>query len=702
MLTTYSNSFRIATFWPELVNKKVQQVESHLKEIQYIPRDGYLVAFGTIKRHVRYLEFDGRARRAEDQIQFEVSIGKISEIGAELTGFTAELRQEFFMFQPRKLGESQALLEQGFELLSHQSEQTAPINQQLMPVLFETVVGRGHEETLVQLLVKFPEPVKQPKQFDGAVFFKPRPVLPVIEGEISGTLVYRSAHNILQEMEFAKEFGVLAKLPVLQGLQYVQVSGEVADLLWTPTELTQEWLLELQISYQWFILEEQELLYSVAESDTAITAELPVFDNRKRHKFSRDLQVNFDHELLEVSVETFSWERKIVRSGILVTADIELGILGLEKGIEAHQKKRISFDELMTWEESQQYPTEPLIKDDLLIQLTHRQETGGNIRIMITADYHCQIYRNQLVNLALDTKGGMKIRGQTLIDSNSFSLFQEAVFDLQTEPQSVERIKVANLELQPQTRKGWLAADGVLDLSIAYTDKLGFSHEDGFRYKFQQSFLWNKLAQTDRVRLQPRLEYDNFTVDQKIIKYRFLIILTTQLFREGELQIKLPVNDFQQSEIREPQNWRTPIAWATPFDLPKPSEPLILHFAMEGELPLKLGMPREIAKSYTNVEQFNFRTAHNAILVEGKLSGEIDYWDEDGYLRREPVNYPFWRFLTPELLEQLSQTATQKFVPEIRRFSFMPVRTWPWRKRSVRIAVEMEIRPQIDVGRPIA
>ncbi len=73
MLTTFSTSFKVATFWPELVNKKIQMVESYLKEVQYTLRDGSLIAWGTVKRQVRYLEFDGRARKVEDRIQFEVT-----------------------------------------------------------------------------------------------------------------------------------------------------------------------------------------------------------------------------------------------------------------------------------------------------------------------------------------------------------------------------------------------------------------------------------------------------------------------------------------------------------------------------------------------------------------------------------------------------------------------------------------------------
>ena len=120
MFIKRTKHFKVQTLWPSLVNKQIQQIETFLKEIHFSNLTGTLVAKGQIKRKIQYLDLDGRIRKAEDRILFEVALGDLLLEPVPL--LHSDLKQEYYLFQPRQLGENQAILEQGFNLSVWENE----------------------------------------------------------------------------------------------------------------------------------------------------------------------------------------------------------------------------------------------------------------------------------------------------------------------------------------------------------------------------------------------------------------------------------------------------------------------------------------------------------------------------------------------------------------------------------------------------
>ena len=93
--------------------------------------------------------------------------------------------------------------------------------------------------------------------------------------------------------------------------------------------------------------------------------------------------------------------------------------------------------------------------------------------------------------------------------------------------------------------------------------------------------------------------------------------------------------------------------------------------------------------SRTYLSEFNFRNEADAVVVEGSFTGELEYWDDVGYLRKETVHFPFWRLMENKSGGPLKNL---NLIPQLRRYSYSPVGTKPWEKGCVRIFIELELK----------
>ncbi len=697
MAATLTSSFKITTCWPELIDKRIQSIESSLQEIHYREHEGCLAAAGVIKRRIRYLEYDGRARKLEDNIQFELEMGNAPADPERV--LNADLRQDYFIFQPRQSGENGAVLEQGFQLIIRRSEPVIDEPLESIPVWLETIRNSGSGEALVQLHVSFPRAIHQPKKFEGVVRFAETNHLPLISGEITGTISYRSSQDRLQEIEFHQNFSILARIPPLQAEQRIRLYGEINDQLWVSTVSAQEWLLNAQLIYNWNVLEKQEwLLRPPGRNVPVVRGKIAVLQGEERLQLFRDLRVECPVAVNEISLTECSWKSIPIKNGLLIAAQLELELLGVQNGQEMVFKRNAALEETIVLSENERrLLQEGEIQDQLRIQLTHFEflATDGLVRFWVIGEYQCQIFELKLLDIACaEQEEGQRIALPVFIENNNFSFSGEDIFILRRQPQSIEGIRIAELSSEPQARVGWLVAVGALTVVVSYADSEGCLREEQFELTFRKAFLWNKLRQTDQVVLQPRLEYTTYEIDDTVVHFQYLIELVAQSFREEEhrllLNIPIPIrseqktSDFSGMMLSTPQRFEDqPLAGVQPVPA--------YRLAMSGEIPLQL-TPRELAESRTRITDFSYKQALNSLFVQGRLSGEIDYWDKDGYLRCEPVNYPFWRFVQPDVPPKSYLPDRLTLTPEIRHFGLTPLRAWPWQRKRARIEVEIHFR----------
>jgi hypothetical protein len=295
--------------------------------------------------------------------------------------------------------------------------------------------------------------------------------------------------------------------------------------------------------------------------------------------------------------------------------------------------------------------------------------------------FHYQLFQEQLTELNIDDQSQTLINAAELIDTNQMTFFGENKLQLRAKPSTVNGVKSEVIEIWPVLRKGLLNLEGRLMVFISYIDLVGRNREDLFNITFRKGYLWEKLDGGE-VELKTILQYDTFSYKDQTVEYKFLLDITANYFQHQELKIATisTGNLIKTSD----QN--------VPFLLPETRNELSfyqLHF--EGEIPLRQGSPREIAESHTQISNFSYRKALKALMIEGKLIGEIDYWDEDGYLRRETVSYPFWKFIQKN--NDWAFNNNHRLVPEIRRFSIIPNNAWPWQRGTVKIDVEIDLIP---------
>ncbi|TCL60267.1 hypothetical protein EDC14_103620 [Hydrogenispora ethanolica] len=693
MAATLTSSFKITTCWPELSDKQILRIDSFLQTVHYANRTGSLIASGLIKRRIRYLEHNGRARKVEDRVQFEILVG--NELPEPLPVLNADLRQDYFIFQPRRPGDNQAVLEHGLRLITRQSERLNEDSLCYSPVWLETIINSGTSEALLQLQIFFPERIQQPKQLEGLIIFQDEQRLPLAAGEIFGTISYRSSQNILQELEYHQPFNFLVKVQQLQNGQRIRFHGEIVDQLWIPTDSAQEWLLNLQLAYRWTVLEKRELCCKPpGRHEPVVKGKTTVLRQKKQMRFSKELTLECELPLNEVVLETYSWESQPMGAGVLVSARLELELVGVRSGQEISFKRVITFEELIIFTESddQQSLNQHFeIRDELRLRISRFDSDCSLLRLWVTGEYQCNVFEKKLVEIARIARDGQWVAMPIFVEDSSFSLFEEEFMALRMIPQSVERVKVLTLSAEPHPRNGWLVVGGSLKVAVAYTDLQGCFREDLFALTFHKSLLWKKLQRLDQVDLQVRMEYSFFEANLSTLRFQYLVRLDAELYREEEIRVKTlalaerhaaPETSFEDlqeeasdEEYHQPERMKLQPTY---------------RLEMSGEIPLRTGNLREIAESRTHIADFSYQIALNALLIQGKLCGEIDFWDKDGYLRSEPVDYSFWRFLQPEQLP--GPTESNRLTPEIRRFRFAPLGSWPWQRRSVHMEIEMELK----------
>jgi hypothetical protein len=118
-----------------------------------------------------------------------------------------------------------------------------------------------------------------------------------------------------------------------------------------------------------------------------------------------------------------------------------------------------------------------------------------------------------------------------------------------------------------------------------------------------------------------RLKYDTYTVSGSNILYHYLFEMKLESYRLQEVQ------------VAPGAACAHPGGAAPEEEEPVSPEASLMDFRVETEIALELGVPKEIVNYRCLINRFLWRDAGNAILVEGNLSNELEYWDSAGFRR---------------------------------------------------------------------
>lgn len=664
------------TVWPELVNKRVQQIDSHLKEIQILNQGDSLLAKGSLKRQVKYVDSDGKFRKTEDKLQFEVIIG--AALPEPLPFFTPVLKSDYFIFQPRRLGENQALLEQGFTLIINQYEVA---NQAARPflILTDQVVDRGKGETVYSLPVNLKRD-SRPKKFNGVIEFD-RCKPPLVSGTITGVLIYRNAHHILKEQGVKDSFSFLID-PAPKGLgEELIVNGIIVATDWVSPIRGQGWLMEIKLNYNWELVIRKELtVWGEAEgaghSESMIKADLLV--KKEFLQFPKSFRVEGEEAgpfEVESEIKLLNWRR--VDSGLIISAvlDFHLFIPDLS-GIEKYRTLSFETEELVeNFFENFDDRLSFTLDFESNLGLKNITYAGTFFLIEAIIKLTVKLYRPQVISL-IQENAATEISCLAPAAEDNFSLLSEAKFNLSHSPLKIIKIYNRLSQVNPLLKKGWLNLNGVSEVTVVYLDRQNHYREESFNLIFKKSYGWGgvKDDQDYQIDLDSRLEHDSYKIEGSQLLYKYLWNFSAAAFIKRIVKVAISSVKKNSAITSDAFQGRPQIATQ--------------EFSIQGEVPLEFGNPREIAASRGLITEFNWRKALNAVLIEGRINSEIEYWDEDGFLRREKVEFPFWTFLA----QPKKPTEEEPIlIPRLRRFGYFPLKTWPWRKGSVRYEVEIEI-----------
>ena len=672
MVKTLTGKFKVETVWPELINKRVRQIDSYLKEIQFFNQGNSLLAKGSFKRQVKYLDSGGKLKKTEDRLQFEVTIG--TALPEPLPYFISELKSDYFIFQPRRLGEEHALLEQGFTLIINGFE-GEEVEANSFTILTEEIVDGGKGGNVYC----FPISLRRdsyPKKFNGKLIFeRSRP--PLATGIITGVVIYRNSHQILKELEVTHSFSLLIESAPKKPEGELVVNGTITAVDWVSPTGGQGWMAELKLDYNWNLVFNKELtvLGRAERSNQAepmIKANLLVKEEQLR--FSKSLKVEcnqagpFD---VEPEIKKIDWQRTGLALLISATLNFDLYLADIS-GTEKYRTISFEMEELVEgfFEKDNNHGLTLNLNPKLSIDKI--TDGGGFFILNFTLNLTVKLYQVQEIYL-IQENATTEISGLIPIAEKKFPFLSEALINLSYPPRKIIQVRNRILHTNPSSKKGWLNLYGVSETAVIYLDRQNHYREEYFNLTFEKSFCWEEINDDEeyQIDLQVKLEFDSSRIEGNRLYYKYLRTFTAAAFRKRTLRAVVS------------QTPKRMIGLETFSQSLDPAQEILI----QGEVSLQFGNPREIAGGRGLITAFYWRDALNAILIEGKIKGEIEYWDDEGFFRCEMVDFLFWRFLDRK--ERIGKDAV--LVPIIKRFSFFPLRPWPWRKGAVRYEADIEI-----------
>lgn len=701
-----SSQLKITTIWPELVNKRLNNVTIQLQESQIIQGNDGISVKGLLQRHVGYYDYDGRNRKARDQLQFELML---DHPGAEIDPayISIEVHHDYFVFQPGYIGENQAIFEHGFTINIHQAcEKKFQLLKtgSRIPVLVDLIIDGGQGSELVKGPALSGGPGLKPEIINYRLNFSDNQSPSLVSGMLYGVFSYLNPQNTRLEMEFEQPFGFCLKIPEFNPSLRFQITGDIMDGHWWFDAATFTWQLELKIHYSWRIIREIKVdcLSQPISTPENQLVKLPFYYQEKRLLFPKIFRVSAGELTLhELNISQPQVNIRLTTKGVLLEIDFLLDIYTMDPaGCECYQCHPVNGAEFIG-EEWLKDKTDSVIPRLAQSKVTLAGFTVSGGAIMIETMIECRIllYREDWLDLYPVSNPNGSILGRVFTGQKTFSLSGFQTLQLRARPLVVKKLSVSSINCHWQIKPGWIHAGGEFRLAVTYLDRRQCLREDTFPVFFAESFLWENLQASSQVRLACSLAHDSYALHPNNplrMNYCFWLHLIAESTEIREIPVliigNLLINQPNHSSTGKNASQKNEIVPEIPV-LSDSESPMswisnIPAFELEGEIPLKLGKAREIASGRLTIGHFNYRNKADLILVEGHLHGEVEYWDHDGFLRREPADFSFWkcirrsRHILPE---------NQKPIPGLKEFRFVPVNVPAWQKGRIKIQCRLEL-----------
>jgi hypothetical protein len=682
MLQSHVSQFKVETALPELANRQIQQIEIELKNLQIIPRLRIQLAKGSIRRMIKYLEPDGRLRMAADLLQFEVAIGERTD--ENISFCEAQLQQDYFIFQKQPFFGNQPLLEQAFTLTVWYEE--SPLSIAPRPVVEELTLNRiinhGRFSRIAQFTLDSPGEGFHPASCNARwVTDFPLLQLPLISGVLVGVIEYHSGFAS-PDLEFTHPVSFLiSELPEIP-TENLLLQGAVSQIncrLKTGKSVS----CEVKIEFSWAEIQPRPLACLMGNDSgdprevrlktTAVVTEGTV-------DFLKSVNLGYSSSKPgEFTTTVKNHRTKFSAGGILLT-----GILTVEAfwensaGSEEYSQWDVPWDTLVSGAAPETVGRSGEIHSRVRAEprIWRCSTEGLEVEMLITCHY--QLIQSKWVQVLRGEEGHCPVWADVFTGSKTFGMQGETHFELPVPPLEIHRIEAGLSYLKLQAESGWVKVQGRLEAIVYYSDEQRQQRMELLDCQVQECFLWEGLEPGMQFDHAAELKFNSYTVRGANILYHYLFELEVESYRPQEIQVLL-------GELPSGPEGVIPVELDG-----RPAEEQPLDFLIEAEISLELGVPKEIAANRSQINRFVCRDAGNAILVEGNLSSELEYWDQGGFFRRELVDLPFWRFLQ----YPSEQPPVRQFIPEIRKCACQPVKAWPWRKGSVKISIEIELKKQ--------
>ncbi|MGE5583190.1 MAG: hypothetical protein ACM3X9_11740 [Bacillota bacterium] len=677
--------FKITSERWDLVNKTIQQIKTTLLEYRFF-RDSQKQSSavrGVARREIRYLELDNRLRIIDDWIQLEIDLGE--DPGDLLPGLYAELKQDFYLFQPGRAGEIPAILEQGFSLIIGRKV-ALDLEFRETPLLVNSIIKQGEERVVLEIPVKLPAGAFIPKGFQGCIRLNQERRPGPVEGEIAGIITGRTADGYLKEVDLKQNVSILVKLPVLNGSQSLRILGQIRDCIWKPGSISEEWRLALKVDLYWYLTELKSLIckeWISGSSSKAHKIKSLVLSEERISDFAREISLDLPEgtAIAEAVLEKVDYETKITKKGLLLTANLAWGIFFINpSGLEEYRESRVQIDELLPYKLPDQTITkETTYITELIIEPLRQRVAEKAINVDLQCHCILRAYDKKTTVIIEETAAKEGILADVIFGVRKFTLLGEVVLNLRDRPAGIEQFKSRLVDIQALVKEGWLNVSGCLELAITYINQIQALREDLFKTFFQESYLWEQLTLSTPVDLQGELAYDGVSLIGDQISYKYLLNISAQAHQEKAIQVST-------AGCQRPAEGGT----AEVLSGETTSAPSGIKLLIQGEIPLTQGRLKKIIESRLRISDFSYRDSLNAILIRGNLTGEVDFLDGERYLKTVKIELPFWRFInnSPDLTLD-----RRRLIPEIAGCSYTPVKILPWGKGSLKIDLNLELRP---------
>ncbi len=664
--------FSTVTRYRELFSKEIFQIDLCLLEVRLMNRSQNLFASGTVKRRIQYIELGEALRKTEDLIQFTIQIGKSFE--GSLSDLQTDLSQEYFVLQPSPKNSHFAVLEQGFLLNVKpltQVEKAPEYNK----IRVNSVINQGKDSTLIQIPCKLVRPCGEPQSFIGKVKFTDLSALPIAVAEIEGTI-----HKALDKNFFKEKVSLLVNVPTPNRNQKLSLYGDIQEAEWQSDGVDAlGGMMTFLLDYRWYLTTYRELsCLKPGIGDTLPFEQIETLAPKDKGSFHflKSFRVEMPNvkELIEIKLEELQYENSGTKKGILLHADLTLGITFINlDGVEQYQEYQTVIDELFPAFTSKS--PHSIIEAVLESKIVESNIRNQRLNIILDFQYNPQIYQKEVTAIVRDDSSSEVIEAKAFSGEKIYSFSVDENLPLKFHPLRIIKVFGRVLEVTGAVHEGWVSIQGAIAINIRYIDHLRQNREDHFHRIFQNFCIWGQVKPEMELEFVCELEYEHFQLTAINIHYQCLVKAGMKAFHQKRIGVKIAAELPQpvpMASIYSLQN----VEFATNYK----------DLEMDWNLPLQKDGLQEIAKSEVQISQFKYQYSENAILIKGCLTGEIEYWDQKQYLQKLSLELPFWRFIPNE---EPKQCMNRKLFPEIHNCSYQPLQAVPWRKRRLKIHLDL-------------